>query len=76
MSSDLRDKLEAYFRHQAPEGILAACLYGSRTRGAAARESDVDVGVVLDPSRRDSVETRFDLRVRLIGELVHALGEN
>lgn len=76
MKPELRRALAGYFERQDPEGIVAAYLFGSRARGHAARESDVDVGVLLDPLRhRDSMD-RLNFRVRLIGELIQALGEN
>ncbi len=76
MTSDLREKLEQYFLHQAPDGILAAYLFGSRALGREVPESDVDVGVVLDPAARHTAAARFEIRLRLIGDLIHALGEN
>lgn len=76
MATDLHKRLERYFRQCAVEDIMAVYLFGSRGRGTAARESDVDIGIVLDPARRLDVASRFDIRVRLTGELIHALQEN
>jgi len=76
MTPDLRERLEQYFSHRAPDGILAAYLFGSRALERDVPESDVDVGVVLDPTARFGATARFEIRLRLIGDLIHALGEN
>lgn len=72
----VRSRAEAYFAQVAPEGVVAAYLHGSTARGTTHRESDVDIGVLLDralcPGRRE----RSMLRVRLGSELVAALGNN
>lgn len=58
----------------AQVGVVSAYLFGSEALGGAHRESDVDVGVLLDrqvyPQRAD----RFEARLRLIGSLQHAAG--
>lgn len=57
-------------------GVVSAYLFGSAARDRTHRESDVDVGVLLDwatyPTRRD----RFDARVRLSSHIGSALGRN
>jgi predicted nucleotidyltransferase len=58
----------------AQAGVVSAYLFGSEALGRAHRESDVDVGVLLDrrlyPQRAD----RFDARLHLIGILQTAAG--
>jgi predicted nucleotidyltransferase len=58
----------------ARAGIVSAYLFGSQALARAHRESDVDVGVLLDrrlyPQRAD----RFDARLCLIGILQTAAG--
>jgi predicted nucleotidyltransferase len=58
----------------AHAGVVSAYLFGSESLGLAHRESDVDVGVLLDrrlyPQRAD----RFDARLHLIGILQTAAG--
>jgi uncharacterized protein YutE (UPF0331/DUF86 family)/predicted nucleotidyltransferase len=62
-------RLQRYFRERPDLGVAAVYLFGSRAAGRAHRESDVDLGVLLrwnaKPLRRD----RFEVRVRLAGEL-------
>ena len=68
----LVDRLSTALVAQA--GIVSAYLFGSEARARAHRESDVDVGVLLDrqvyPRRTD----RFDARLRLIGILQATAG--
>jgi predicted nucleotidyltransferase len=46
-AQDLEAKLRDYFTtHAETEGLAAAYLFGSRARGTARPESDVDVGVL------------------------------
>jgi len=57
-------------------GLVSAYLFGSHAGGAAHRESDVDVGVVLDYGVHATRTSRFDARVRLASELIGALRVN
>src|SRR5713101_8204175 len=52
-------------RATRPTGIISAYLFGSHAEHRAHRESDVDVGVLLDRAAYLSEETRFTERVRL-----------
>ena len=57
-------------------GVASAYLFGSVADGRAHRESDVDVGILLDrqvyPDRTD----RFEARLLLIGQLQAATGRD
>ena len=55
-------------------GVASAYLFGSVAEGRAHRESDVDVGVLLNRNVHPTAPVRFDARLRLIGELSAALG--
>jgi predicted nucleotidyltransferase len=48
---------------------VSAYLFGSHLSGRAHRESDVDVGVLLEWQRYPSAAARFEVRVWLAGEL-------
>jgi predicted nucleotidyltransferase len=56
--------------------VVAAYLFGSHAEGRAHRESDVDVGVLLDHGLCPDAKVRFDRRVALTAELIAALHEN
>ena len=74
---DLREALQAYFRTRAPEGLLAAHLFGSRAPASprsAHRESDVDVAVLFEPSVCPAGPDATELRVRLGADLVAVTG--
>lgn len=60
-------RLEAHLRGllQSEEGVVSAYLFGSRAEGREHRESDLDVGLLLDRSRHGTTATRFAQRVRL-----------
>ena len=76
MPSPLEDRLAAAFRDLEEPGIVAAYLFGSHAAGRAHRESDVDVGVLLDWPRHPSRSARFDARIRIGSALIAALHEN
>lgn len=59
---------------QAEGGIVSAYLFGSRAEGRERRESDLDVGVLLDRSRYGTAAARFTERVRLSALLGAKLG--
>lgn len=68
--------LRRFFREHVPEGIVSAYLFGSRSRGSGHRESDIDVAILVDRTGFPTRSARSDLRVKLGGELIHALGTN
>lgn len=54
--------------------MVAAYLFGSHAKGRAHRESDVDLGVLLERDRFPSARKRFEERLRLVTGLEGALG--
>lgn len=76
MTESVPHRLAGYLHAHAPAGIHAAYLFGSHAEGRAHRESDVDVGVLLDWRRFASARERFELRVDLGSDLIQALGTN
>jgi predicted nucleotidyltransferase len=75
MAADLSSQLTGAFENGDP-GVLSAYLFGSQAEGRAHRDSDVDVGVLLEWGRYPTLAARFDARLRLLGDLGHALGRN
>lgn len=55
-------------------GTISVYLFGSHVEHRAHRESDVDVGVLLDRAAFPSDAARFDERVRLSAQLGAELG--
>lgn len=65
----LADTLGQQFR-----GVISAYLFGSVADGRAHRESDVDVGLLLDRVVYPRAADRFDVRLRCVQHLSAALG--
>lgn len=65
--------LERAFRRPPVVGLISAYLFGSHAEQRAHRESDVDVGVLLDRAVHSTSRRRFDARVRLSSWLVGVL---
>jgi predicted nucleotidyltransferase len=55
-------------------GVIALYLFGSCAEGRVHRESDVDVGVLLDRRTLSTPRDRFETRLQLIGELTPRFG--
>lgn len=70
---DVTEAIARYFERERPPGVVSVYLFGSHAEKRSHRESDVDVGVLLDRERYSEARDRFDLRVRLSSELMHAL---
>jgi predicted nucleotidyltransferase len=59
---------------ESPRGIVSVYLFGSVAEDRAHRESDVDIAVLLDRAWYPTAKSRFEARLRLIGDLSSALG--
>jgi uncharacterized protein len=71
-NEQLRAVLQDAFQRAQHPGVVAAILFGSHARRAAHRDSDIDVGVLLDRSQFPDRCERFALRLRLTGWLIAA----
>jgi len=69
MAEDIAERLGSHFAGRSEAGIAAVYLFGSYAQGRSHRESDVDVGVLVDRERHPTRRRRFELRLGLIGEL-------
>jgi len=76
MNGDLRTALSGYFESHRDLGVASVYLFGSHAEGRAHRESDVDVGVLLDWDRHPAPRDRFEMRVRLGSDLISATSCN
>src|SRR5262245_8581186 len=57
-------------------GVISAYLFGSMANGRAHRESDVDVGLLLDRKVYRTPADRFEARLRLAGRLGAAVARD
>jgi predicted nucleotidyltransferase len=57
-------------------GVISAYLFGSMANGRAHRESDVDVGLLLDRKVYRTASDRFEARLRLAGRLGAAVARD
>jgi len=69
-------KLERYFTDHPDLGVASVYLFGSHAEGRAHRESDVDIGILLQWERHPTRDDRFDMRVQLGSELISVLHHN
>jgi hypothetical protein len=67
-------KVEAALARVEVPGLQSAYLFGSHAEGRAHRESDLDIGILLDRRVHPSAEARFEAALRVSGRLQAALG--
>ncbi len=72
-SAIVADTLRRYLRETPPTGLVSAYLFGSHAARRAHRQSDIDVGICVDRRVLAARAARFDLRVRLTSDLIHAV---
>ena len=68
-SSHVADRLARYFRGSGIAGLVSVYLFGSHACGHPHRQSDVDVGVLLDWAIHPTAAARFEVRTHLAAEL-------
>ena len=76
MTPDVVAAIGKLFESTAPQGVVSVYCFGSQASGRTHRDSDVDVGVLLDWQAYPDRRRRFDRRLDLSGEIGHALGRN
>ena len=62
---DVATRLTRLLGSTPQAGMISAYLFGSHAEHRSHRESDVDVGILLERDAYSSEEARFDERVRL-----------
>jgi predicted nucleotidyltransferase len=62
-------ELQRYFAERPELGVASVYLFGSHAEGRAHRDSDVDLGVLLRWDAKPKAGDRYDVRLRLLGEL-------
>lgn len=72
-TSDLESRLTAALQEARAEGVVSAYLFGSHAEARAHRESDVDVGVLLDRRTLPAGRDRFEAGLRLSSRLQASL---
>src|SRR5207253_5888982 len=60
-------------RFSSQPGLVSAYLFGSHAAGRAHRESDVDLGVLLDRTVYPAETDRVEEQLRLVASLTHAV---
>jgi len=70
------EQLADFFPGERANGVVSAYLFGSHAAGRAHRESDIDIGVLLDRQIYATERERFDARLSLIGEIGSFLESN
>lgn len=66
------NELIEYF--SSKDSVILAYLFGSTVRGDAGKLSDVDIGIMLD--EKISKKDRFDLELKLMGEIAILIKKN
>ncbi len=66
---DIAELISAHFEAVDRADVVSVYLFGSHAEGRAHRESDVDIGVLLDRSVVPSKKERFDLSLRISADL-------
>jgi predicted nucleotidyltransferase len=70
MTDETLDALRRYFEDHPHLGVASAYLFGSHAEGRAHRESDVDVGILLQWDRHPTSRDRFAMQIRLGSDLI------
>jgi len=76
MKPEKLNALSRYFEDHPDLGVASVYLFGSHAEGRDHRESDVDVGVLLDRDRHPTSRDRFEMRIRLGSDLISVVGCN
>lgn len=74
--AEVAQALANYFRGAQAPGVVSAYLFGSHGSHREHRQSDVDVGILLDWSVHPTREGRFEQRLLLSGRLAGIVGTN
>jgi predicted nucleotidyltransferase len=74
--ADAVSAIRTLFESHAEHGVVSVYCFGSQTTGRAHRQSDLDIGVLLEWKACPDPRTRFDARLRLTAAIARAVGRN
>lgn len=67
--TDIEQRIAAHFEDTASQAVVSVFLFGSRAEGRSHRESDVDVGVLMDREVLPTRKERFAASLQLGADL-------
>jgi predicted nucleotidyltransferase len=74
MTIEIANRLARQLLEDGSLGVVSAYLFGSEAEGRSHRESDVDLGALLDRDAFPTPAARFEQRLQLISRLSSGLG--
>lgn len=72
----LQSALATFFEDHGDAGIVSAYLFGGYRAARAHRDSDIDIGLLLDRAVYTDRRARFDARLRLTSLVIGAVHSN
>jgi len=66
---EIAERITAHFESAEYPAVVSAYLFGSHSEGRAHRESDIDLGVLMDRRLLPTPKARFDASLRLVATL-------
>jgi hypothetical protein len=73
---EVAKRITAYFESAEYPAVVSAYLFGSHSEGRAHRESDIDLGVLMDRRLLPTPKARFDASLRLVATLGAVLSDD
>ena len=74
-TADFERRIAAQFEGAESPAVVSVYLFGSRAEGRAHRESDVDIGVLLNRNTLPTRKERFEASLRIGADLTASLSE-
>ena len=72
-TTDIEMRIAAHFEGGGSQAVVSVYLFGSRAEGRGHRESDIDVGILMDRGTLPTRRERFDASIQLGSDLGVAL---
>ncbi len=67
-------RISAYLDSSAPSGVVSVYLFGSHAESRAHRESDLDLGILLERDIFRTRKERFEAALRIAADIRASLG--
>ena len=73
---EVAKRIAAHFESAEYPAVVSAYLFGSHAEGRAHRESDIDLGVLMDRRLLPTPKARFDASLRVVANLGAELSDD